>query len=130
MQVWGMWKKGFDAWEEATAQYLESVLQSPLVLQPAGAALTAAMKWKARQDQFVAETWARAGIPTRRDQERTLYQLQQIQARLMDLQADLDDARAEIAHLRATDSAPAPADAAAPHADAAPAKKTPRKKGG
>jgi hypothetical protein len=34
--MWDAWKKGFDAWESATAQYMELVLKSPLVLWPAG----------------------------------------------------------------------------------------------
>ena len=27
--IWDMWKKGFAAWEQATAQYMEKVLQNP-----------------------------------------------------------------------------------------------------
>ena len=37
MLGWDMWKKGFDAWESATARYMEQVLKNPLVLGPSGA---------------------------------------------------------------------------------------------
>ncbi len=59
MSLWDMWKKGFDAWEASTARYLEQVMQSPLVLGPSGAMLTAAMKAKAASDQAVARWWGR-----------------------------------------------------------------------
>ena len=36
MTLWDKWKKGFDAWEDATAKYIEQVLKSPLVLGPSG----------------------------------------------------------------------------------------------
>lgn len=89
--AWDLWKKGFDAWESATAKYLESVLRSPLVLEPAGAALTAAMKAKAARDKAIAQAWALLGLPTRRDQERILHALNQIQSRLIDLEERLEE---------------------------------------
>ena len=89
--VWDTWKKGFDAWEGATAKYFESVLKSPLVLEPAGAALTAAMKAKTARDKAIAQAWAALGLPTRRDQERILHALNQIQSRLLDLEEKLED---------------------------------------
>ena len=49
--IWDMWKQGFAAWEQATAQYMEKVLSNPGVLGPAGAMLTAAMKTKAATDK-------------------------------------------------------------------------------
>ena len=90
--VWDTWKKGFDAWEGATAKYFESVLKSPLVLEPAGAALTATMKAKTARDTAIAKAWAALGLPTRRDQERILHALNQIQSRLLDLEEKLEDA--------------------------------------
>lgn len=132
MMLWDTWKQGFDAWEEATAQYLEQVLRNPSVLGPAGQMLTVAMKVKAEQDKAIAQAWARVGLPTRRDQERTLHALNQVQSRLLDLEEQLADARAEVAALRSTAVAPAapaneapssaPANAAPAQADAASAK--------
>jgi hypothetical protein len=88
--MWDTWKKGFDAWEGATAEWLEQALKSPLVLSPTGHLLTAAMKVKARRDQWVHRTWASFGLSTRRDQERTLHALNELQSRLLDLQDQLD----------------------------------------
>lgn len=90
--AWDMWKKGFDAWEGATAKYLESVMKSPLLLEPAGAALSATMKAKAAREKAIAQAWAMLGLPTRRDQERILHALNQIQSRLIDLEERMEDA--------------------------------------
>ena len=113
-QVWDTWKKGFDAWEGATAKYFESVLKSPLVLEPAGAALTATMKAKTARDAAIAKAWAALGLPTRRDQERILHSLNQIQSRLLDLEEKLEDAKP----------------ATTRHASKKKTKAAPRKKGG
>ena len=89
--VWEMWKKGFAAWESATASYLEKVLVNPAVLGPAGAMLTAAMKTKAATDRAVSAWWAAMGLPNRRDQERALHKLNQLESKLLDLQERLED---------------------------------------
>lgn len=94
MNAWDFWKKGFDVWENATAKYIETVMRSPLVLGPAGAAMSAVMKSKAAVQGAVAEGWAAVGVPTRRDQERALHALNQIQSRLIDLEERLADLQA------------------------------------
>lgn len=86
MNTWEMWKKGFDAWENATAKVLETWLRSPLVLGPSGALLSAMMKGKAARDEMLATMWGSVGLPTKRDQERTLHALNQLQSRLLDLE--------------------------------------------
>lgn len=91
MLGWDLWKKGFDAWENATASYMEQVLKNPLVLGPSGAMLTAAMKGKAAADKAMATWWGMMGLSTKRDQERALHALNQIQSRLMDLEEKLAD---------------------------------------
>jgi hypothetical protein len=88
---WDQWKKGFDAWEGATAQLVEQWMKSPLVLGPSGKLLTAAMKAKAAADKAVAQWWGALGLPTKRDQERSLHTLNQIQSRLIDLEERLHD---------------------------------------
>jgi len=87
--MWDMWKKSFDAWESATAQLVEQWMKSPLVLGPSGALLTAVMKAKAAGDKASATLWGAVGLPTKRDQERTLHLLNQIQSRLMDVEERL-----------------------------------------
>ena len=87
--IWDMWKQGFAAWEQATAQYMEKVLTNASVLGPAGAMLTAAMKTKAATDRAMSAWWAALGLPTRRDQERSLHKLNQLESRLYDLEERL-----------------------------------------
>lgn len=87
--IWDMWKQGFNAWEQATAQYMEKVLSNPGVLGPAGAMLSAAMRTKAATDKAVAAWWSTLGLPTRRDQERSLHKLNQLESRLYDLEEQL-----------------------------------------
>ncbi len=89
MLGWDMWKKGFDAWEGATARYVEQVMKNPLLLGPSGAMMTAAMKTKAATDKAAASYWGAMGISTKRDQERTLHALNQIQSRLLDIEEKL-----------------------------------------
>ncbi len=95
--AWDQWKKSFDAWESATASYLEGVMRSPLVLEPAGALMTALFKQKALVDRAVAGVWSSVGLPTRRDQERELHALSQIQSRLIDLEDKLADLETRLA---------------------------------
>lgn len=95
MQSWDLFKKYFNAWENLTAKYVEEWLKSPLVLEPAGQALTAAMKTKAATDKAVANAWGLAGLATKRDQERSLHALNQIQSRLLDLEEQLADLRSK-----------------------------------
>jgi hypothetical protein len=91
--LWSTTKKYFDAWEDQTARYLEEVMKSPLVLEPAGALVTTAMKLKGATDRLTAGAWGLLGLPTKRDQERTLHALHQIQSRLADLEEKLADSK-------------------------------------
>ena len=88
---WETWKKGFGAWESATAAYLEKVMDNPAVLGPAGALLTAFMRSKAAGDRALAGWWGALGLPTKRDQERTLHKLNQLDSRLCDLEERLEE---------------------------------------
>ena len=91
MMLWDTWKKGFDAWENATAKYLEQVLKSPLVLGPSGLLLGTAVKAKAAYDKATANWVGSMGVATKRDQERTLHALHQLESRLLDLEEKLVD---------------------------------------
>ena len=92
--IWNVWKRGFAAWEQTTTQYIEKVLSNPAVLAPAGAMLTAMMKTKAAADRAFAACWSTLGLPTRRDQERSLHKLNQLESRLMDLEEHLTTRKA------------------------------------
>ncbi len=89
-----MWKKGFDAWEGATAKYLEVVLKSPMILEPAGKMLNAGLKAKVAGDDAWAQVWGRVGIPTRRDQERLMHAVNQLSSKVLDLEETLAAAEA------------------------------------
>ncbi len=88
--IWDLWKQGFNAWEQATAQYMDKVMTNPAVLGPAGAMLTAAMKTKAATDRAMTAWWAALGLSTRRDQERALHKLNMLESRLYDLAEQLE----------------------------------------
>lgn len=87
--MWTQWKEAFDAWESSTAKWVEEWMKSPLVLGPSGAILTMAMKAKKAADEAKAQVWAQMGLPTKRDQERALHLLNQLQSRIMDLEEKL-----------------------------------------
>ena len=87
--IWDIWKNGFTAWETATASYMEKVMSNPGVLGPAGAMLTVAMKTKAATDKAMSAWWSMIGLPTRRDQERSLHKLNMLESRLHDLEEKL-----------------------------------------
>jgi hypothetical protein len=89
--IWQAWKRGFAAWEQSTSQYMDKLLQNPGVLGPAGAMLTAAMKTKAAADRALEAWWTAWGLPTRRDQERALHKLNQLESRMMDLEEQLQE---------------------------------------
>ena len=92
--IWDMWKQGFAAWEKTTSTYMEKMMSNPGVLGPAGAMLTAVMKTKTASDKALTSWWSMWGLPTRRDQERSLHKLNQLESRLYDLEEQLADARA------------------------------------
>ncbi len=90
--MWQQFKTAFDAWENATAKWVEEWMKSPLVLGPSGAMLTAAMKAKKMADETKAQIWGQMGLPTKRDQERALHLLNQLQSRILDLEEKLESA--------------------------------------
>lgn len=91
--MWEIWKKGFYAWESSTAKLAEEWLRSPLVLGPSGKALSVAMRVKAANDKAAAAWLGAVGLPTKRDQERTLHALNQLQSQLYDLEERIEDLR-------------------------------------
>lgn len=93
--MWDTWKKSFDTWESATAGYFEKLLRNPSVLGPAGMLLTGAMKTKSATDRAMAAWWGAMGLPTKRDQERSLHKLNQLESRLLDLEDRLAERREE-----------------------------------
>ncbi len=91
MMGWDTFNAGFDAWERATSQVMGAWLQSPSVLEPAGTLMTAVMKTKAMSDRWMAQWWGSIGLPTKRDQERALHALNELERRLLDLEERLEE---------------------------------------
>lgn len=89
MDLWATWKKGFDAWENPTAAYLERLMASPLLLQPSALVLKALTATRTVTDSLTAAWWSAVGLPTRRDQERALHRLNELESRLLDLEERL-----------------------------------------
>ena len=89
--IWNRWKQGFTAWEAATSQYTDKLLASPAMLRPAASLLSAVMKAKAAADRVTSAWWSVIGLPTRKDQERSLHKLNQLESRLFDLEERLTD---------------------------------------
>ena len=93
MNPWETWKKSFDIWEKSTAGLMDSWLRSPVVLEPAGGVLTAMMKAKAMSDRAASAWWGSLGLPTKRDQERALHALNELESKLLDLEERIEDLR-------------------------------------
>lgn len=91
--MWDNWKGMFFKWEGATADYLETVLRSPLVLGPSGKMLSVMMRGKAAGNKAQRNFWGSLGLPTKHDQERALHTLNQLQSRLIDLEEQIEDLR-------------------------------------
>ena len=91
MNPWELYKKYFNVWENATAEYMEHWLKSPMILEPAGAMLSASMKFKAQADKKAASFWGNIGLPTKQDQERALHKLNQLESKLLDLEEKLSE---------------------------------------
>lgn len=89
---WTIWRDGFYAWERVTADYLEKVLTSPVVLRPSGRMLGSMMKAKAAHEERVANTLSAIGLPTRREQERMLHAINMLNSRIIDLEEQLAEA--------------------------------------
>ena len=77
--------------------YVYSAKPDGLTALVAGGSVLVAdlMKMKAARDTMVASFWAGMGLPTRRDQERALHALNQMQSRLIDLEDKLVEIEAQ-----------------------------------
>jgi hypothetical protein len=88
--IWETWKKGFGAGEGATAKVLEGVLKSPLFLEPTGALIATVAKVRGASHRVQNAWLGSLGLATKRDQERTLHLLHELESRMYDLQERLD----------------------------------------
>ncbi len=89
--IWTAMKSSFDAWEQAATPLFDAWLRSPFFLGSAGTMLTGLTRVRAMQRKMLDHWWANVGLSTRRDQERTLHGIDDLQSRLVDLEARLAD---------------------------------------
>lgn len=81
-----LFSRPFSLWQRAASAYLESLAQSPLLLTSAGHWMGWAFTAKQWTDGALHSLLAAWGLATRRDQEKALHLLQQIEGRLDDLE--------------------------------------------
>ena len=79
-------RQAFSVWERTTAAYFESLARNPLFLSANAWWLNGLMAVKKASDSAAENMISTAGLPTRRDQERALHMLHQIEARLDDME--------------------------------------------
>lgn len=82
----------FTLWERTTSAYLDTLARSPLLLGAAGNWIGWSLLAKRLSDSGVHTLLTTLGLATRRDQERALHLLQQIEGRLDDLELRLNGA--------------------------------------
>jgi hypothetical protein len=82
-------KRAYEGWEKATAELLDVVLRSPLALDPAGRALATVTRAKNLADRAVGRAWRLVGLPSKRDHDRALHALHELESKLLDLEERL-----------------------------------------
>lgn len=88
-------KQAFNLWERTTSACFEELARNSTFLSANGAGLNSVLNFKKIADMSSQYYLSSIGLPTRRDQERTLHLLQQIEGRLDDLQFQIDSWRRE-----------------------------------
>lgn len=83
------WRQWFERWDEGATAAFEQLLRNPSLLELGGSALTTMMRLLSLSQRTRDAWWAAWGLPTRRDQERLLHELQQLHSRLFDLEEQL-----------------------------------------
>lgn len=83
-------KRALEAWEKSTAEWLEAWLRSPLALDPAGSAFAVASRAKRLAGRALGRAWAGVGLSTKRDQDRALHVLRELESKLLDLEEKLE----------------------------------------
>ena len=93
MTTWKLWKGGFDRWEKATAEYLESTLQKASVLGPSANLLRVVMQAKIESSRIVGKGMRAIGLTSRDQQDLALHRINQLESHVLDLQEELQELR-------------------------------------
>jgi len=77
--------------ERNTSKYFEKLFRDPTFLKFMGNSMDQMFKAKILNDDFFLSLWKQMLLPNKRDQERTLHQLNEIESQLFDLEEKLED---------------------------------------
>ena len=94
MSTTNLFRQAFKLWERTTNAYVDALVRNPLFLTASGLGLNSALMFKRATDSSMLVFLSLMGLPNRRDQEKTLHLLHQIDGRLDDLEFRLEGARA------------------------------------
>lgn len=86
----GRMKRRLDALEERVGHLVEAWVRDRRVLEPTAALLSGVLRSKHLLDRGLRRVWRGLGLPSRRDQERTLHLLYELESKLMDLEERLE----------------------------------------
>ncbi len=87
----GQFNRLYFGWEARTAALIESVSRNPQLVEYTSSLLNGALRHKAFLDDALWRLWRLAGLPNKRDQERTLHLLNVVLSRVSDLEERLED---------------------------------------
>jgi hypothetical protein len=82
-------RQAFQMWERTTSAYFDALVRNTAFLTASGTSMNSIFELKKLADLGMRQFLTAMGLPTRRDQERTLDLLQKIEGRLDDLQFQL-----------------------------------------
>lgn len=92
---WKIWKSGFDRWETTTADFLDKTLQNSAILSSSGTLIKAVLQAKGAASQVVDAGWNRLGITSRKEQDKALHRINQLESKLLDMEEEIHELRKE-----------------------------------
>jgi hypothetical protein len=87
--MWSIFKAKFDSLENRAAGRIERLAQNPFLVGASARALTTFAQSKKTMDRAVAETLGAFGLATKRDQERLMHMVVELQSKLLDIEENL-----------------------------------------
>jgi hypothetical protein len=87
--MWSTFKAKFDSLENRAAGRIERLAQNPFLVGASARALTTFAQSKQTMDRAIAETLGIFGLATKRDQERLMHMVVELQSKLLDIEENL-----------------------------------------
>ena len=91
-----MFTKMFNTWEQQASQSMEQYLRNPSVLNFVGNFLQSGLKYKIYWDQFCLHSLKNLMLPNKRDQEKMMHQLNELNSRINDVEDNIEEGNIEI----------------------------------